>query len=122
MNRDQHIERACMDRIKYLLQEWAGWQVDGLGGGYPTQVSFATERVQTSNRSTETYREMPPDVARLNEEIERLPPNFKRIIGMEYCDRRPQKVKAAVMNIPRQVFSARLLWVHEQLTYAMWKV
>lgn len=114
--------RASMDRIKDLLQVWAGWQGDGFKGGYPAQVAFATERVQTSNRSTETFREMPDDVKRLNDEIDGLAPNFKRVLALEYLDRRPQKTKAQIMGIPRQVFSARLLWVHEQLTYAMWRV
>jgi hypothetical protein len=106
-------------RIKELLNEWAGWHLDGVGTGYPRQVAFATERVQTSNRSTDTIREMPEEVLRVNSEIERLAPSFKRIIALEYLDRRPQKTKAAVMGIPRQVFSQRLLWCHEQLSFAM---
>lgn len=114
-----HIERVCMDRIKDLLQEWAGWQVDGFRGGYPAQVAFATERVQDSNRSTDTYREMPPDVAKLNAEIDKLAPNFKRVLALEYLDKRPQKTKAAIMGIPREVFSVRLRFVHEQLNFVM---
>lgn len=109
-----------MDRIKELLQAWAGWHTDGLSSGYPRSVSFANERVQNDNRSTDTLHEMPPDVKRVNEEIERLAPTFKAIIALEYRDRRPQKTKAALLKIPRQVFSQRLLWIHEQLTYTMW--
>lgn len=120
MNRDDNLQRACMDRIKDLLNEWAAWHVDGIGTGYPRQSAFATERVQNDNRSTETFREMPPEVKQLDEEIEKLAPNFKRILSLEYLDRRPQKTKAAVIGIPRQVFSARLLWIHEQLNFAMW--
>lgn len=122
MNRDQNLEKVCMDRIKDLLNEWAGWQVDGCGGGYPCQVAFATERVQTSNRSTDTFSEMPPDVERLNVEIDKLAPNFKRIIALEYLDRRPQKTKAAVLGIPREVFSVRLRFIHEQLNFVMFKL
>lgn len=107
-------------RIKELLNEWAGWHLDGVGTGYPRQVAFASERVQTSNRSTDTMREMPPEVSRVNGEIEKLAPAFKRIIALEYLDRRPQKTKAAVIGIPRQVFSQRLLWIHEQLNFSMW--
>lgn len=106
-------------RIKELLNEWAGWHLDGVGTGYPRQVAFASERVQTSNRSTDTMREMPPEVSRVNGEIEKLAPAFKRIIALEYLDRRPQKTKAAVIGIPRQVFSQRLLWIHEQLNFTM---
>lgn len=109
-----------MDRIKWLLREWACYYVDGVGTGYPKQSAFVTERVQTSNRSTETYREVPDEVKELNDEIEKLAPPFKRIIALEYLDRRPQKTKAAVLGIPRQVFSQRLLWIHEQLNFAMW--
>lgn len=108
-----------MDQIKELLREWAGWQFEKVTGGYPSQSAFATERVQNSNRSTETYRAMPAEIVRLNAEIERLAPGFKRILALEYLDRRPQKTKAALMGIPRQVFSQRLLWIHEQLNFVM---
>jgi hypothetical protein len=107
-----------MDRIKEMLREWAGFHIDKLQG-YPGQSAFVTERVQSSNRSTETYREMPADIVKLNCEIERLAPGFKRIIALEYLDRRPQKTKSAVLGIPRQVFSQRLLWIHEQLNFVM---
>lgn len=129
MNRDDQLQlerrqdsakRAATDRIKDLLNEWAGWQADGYGSGWPSQVAFATERVQTSNRSAETFRQMPPDVEKLDAEIGKLAPGFKRILCLEYLDRRPQKTKAALIGIPRQVFSARLLWIYEQLNYAMW--
>jgi hypothetical protein len=107
-----------MDRIKELLREWASYHIDRRTG-WPTQSAFATERVQNDNRSTETYREMSADIVKLNVEIEKFAPGFKRIIALEYLDRRPQKTKAAVMGIPRQVFSQRLLWCHEQLNYTM---
>lgn len=109
-----------MDRIKELLREWAGWHQYRLEGGYPSQAPFVTERVQSSNRSTETLRDMPAIIVKLNGEIEGLAPAFKRIIALEYLDRRPQKTKAAVLGIPRQVFSQRLLWIHEQLNFTMY--
>lgn len=108
-----------MDRIKTLLQEWAGYYIDHYGTGYPKQTPFATERVQNNNRSTETYRDIPEQIVKLNGAIEALAPTFKRIIALEYRDPRPQKTKAAVMGIPRQVFSQRLLWIHEQLNFVM---
>jgi hypothetical protein len=108
-----------MDRIKELLREWASFHIDKRHG-YPSQAAFATERVDGSNRSTDTFREMPAEVVKINGEIERLAPGFKRIIALEYLDRRPQKTKAALLGIPRQVFSQRLLWIHEQLNFTMW--
>lgn len=113
------VERGCLDRIRVMLREWAGWHEERLAAGYPGQSAFATERVDNSNRSTDTYREMPEDIKRLNDEIERLAPAFKSVLSLEYLDRRPQKTKAAVLGIPRQVFSQRLLWIHEQLNFAM---
>lgn len=107
-------------RIKELLNEWAGWHMDGFGTGYPKQVAFATERVQNDNRSTETFREIPPEVSKVNDEIEKLAPAFKKILRLEYLDNRPQKTKAAVLGIPREVFSVRLRFIHEQLNYVMW--
>lgn len=108
-----------MDRIKTLLNEWAAWCTDRQNG-YPSQVAFATERVDNSNRSTDTYFEdAPPDIVKLNGEIERFAPGFRRVLALEYLDRRPQKTKAAVLGIPRQVFSQRLLWIHEQLNHVM---
>jgi len=106
------------DRIKELLSEWATFQIDRQGG-YPRQAPFVTERVDSDNRSTDTYREMPADVVKLGVEIECLAPGFKRIIALEYLDPRPQKVKAAVLGIPRQVFSQRLCWIYEQLSFRM---
>ena len=109
-----------MDRIKELLREWASYHIDRRHG-WPTQAAFATERVQSSNRSTETYQEMPDIIVKLNTEVERLAPGFKQILRLEYFDRRPQKVKAAVLGIPREVFSVRLRFIHEQLDHLMFE-
>ncbi|UGQ44961.1 hypothetical protein [Massilia endophytica] len=109
-----------MSRIKELLNEWAGFYMDFVGTGYPKQSAFATERVQTSNRSTETLRSIPDDVLRLNREIELMAPAFKQIIHLEYMDKRPAKTKAAVIKIPRQVYHLRLNWCYEHLDYRMW--
>lgn len=109
-----------MDRIKELLSEWACYYQDGYGTGYPRQVSFATERVQGANRSTETYRAIPDVIVKLNEYIENsLAPAFKKIIRLEYMDRRPQKTKAALLDMPRQVYCARLAWIHTQLDFVI---
>lgn len=110
---------AAHDRIKELLTAWAGWQFDGCGNGWPSKVSFVTERVQCDNRQAD-HREMPDDVQRVDEEIKKLAPGFVRIVALEYCDRRPQKTKAALLNMPREVFSVRLRFIHEQLSFAMW--
>jgi len=107
-----------MDSIKHLLHEWASYNIDRRTG-WPSTVCFATERVQDSNRSVDTIRELPEEIRLLDIEVERLAPRFKMIVRLEYFDKRPQKTKAAVLGIPRQVFSQRLLWIHEQLTFAM---
>lgn len=115
-----------MDRIKAALREWANWHMHresgGGPGGYPHQSAFATERVQTSNRSTDTYADaaMPPDLLLLDVHIERLAPAHKRLVAMEYLDRRPQKAKAETLRLSRQAFSAQLRWIHEQLDFVMY--
>lgn len=110
--------------IKDRLREWAAWaEKQNQGGGYPKQVAFATERVDSSNRSTETFHdEAPKHITDLDEAIHELAPGFVRILALEYLDNRPQKTKAAVIGIPRQVFSARLNWIHEQLTFTIFGV
>lgn len=109
-----------MDQIKELLREWAGYYQDGYGIGYPRQAPFANERVQNDNRSTDTYRAIPDVIVKLNDHIEHnLAATFKLIVKMEYRDRRPQKTKAAVMGMPREVFSQRLRFAHEQLNHVM---
>lgn len=109
-----------MDRIKELLREWACYYQDGYGMGYPKQCAFAIVRVDGSNRSTETYRAIPDVIASLNDYIEHgLAPTFKRIVQLEYRDRRPQKTKAALMDMPRQVYCQRLSYAHEQLNHMM---
>lgn len=115
-----------MNRIKAALRDWASWHLHresgGGPGGYPRQSAFATERVQTSNRSTDTYSDavMPPDLLRLDIHIERLAPAHKRMVAVEYLDRRPQKAKAEMFGIPRQIYSAQLRWIHEQLEFSMY--
>jgi hypothetical protein len=116
-----------MDRIKAALRDWASWHLHresgGGPGGYPRQSAFATERVQNLNRSTDTYYDshMPPDLHVLDGYIERLAPGHKRIIAVEYLDRRPQKAKAEMLGITRQIYSAQLRWTHEQLNYLMYE-
>lgn len=115
-----------MDRIKGVLREWANWHLHresgGGPGGYPRQSAFAVERVQTSNRSTDTYTEsdMPPELLRLDVFVERLAPGHKRVIAVEYLDRRPQKSKAETLGMSRQIYSAQLRWIHEQLDFVMY--
>lgn len=114
---DRGLDRFYL--IKDRLREWAAYHIDNYGTGFPSQSAFAVERVQSSNRSTDTLREIPQEVEDLNKEIEKLAPGFKKILRLEYLDNRPQKTKAAVIGIPREVFSARLRWIHEQLTFVM---
>lgn len=115
-----------MDRIKAALRDWAHWHLHresgGGPGGYPRQSAFATERVQNNNRSTDTYSDsqMPADLLFLDSQIERLAPGHKRVIAVEYMDRRPQKAKAETLGLSRQIYSAQLRWVHEQLDYLMY--
>ena len=118
MQRDSFVNP--LQRIKDALQEWASWAIDR-EKGYPSQSAFATERVQNANRSTETfYDRMPPHVTKLDQAINQMPKKFVAIICMQYKDKRPQKVKAAVLQMSREVFSQRVLWIHEQLDFSMY--
>lgn len=63
---------------------------------------------------------LPPDLARVSEEIGRLAPESARLIELEYCDPRPQKAKAGTLHMSRQMFSARLRWIHDQLAFSLW--
>ena len=114
-------QQICFDRIKDRLREWASFHRDRSVQGFPSQVAFASERVQTSNRNTDSYqvREIPKHVRDLDAIIEGLAPRFKAIICYEYFDPRPQKTKAMLLEIPREVFSKRLAWVYEQLDFAV---
>lgn len=114
-------EQICFDRIKDRLREWANFYRDRNEGGFPSQVAFASERVQTSNRNTDSYqvRDIPKHVKDLNDIVEGLAPRFKQVIALEYFDRRPQKTKAMLLEIPREVFSKRLAWIYEQLDFAV---
>lgn len=108
-----------MDRIKELMTEWATWSIDRQKS-YPSQSAFATERVQSSNRSADTfYDDAPEIIIKLNKEIEKFAPPFKKIISLEYMHHGPQKSKAAKLGIPRQVYSDRLRWILVQLDHVM---
>jgi hypothetical protein len=80
--------------IKKLLAEWARYHIDNVA-----QVSG--------------------EVKRLDEEISRLNPKSVRVLELQYCDPRPQKVKAAILHMPRQIFSAHLRWIHDQLSFTI---
>jgi hypothetical protein len=111
---------TSIDRIKDLLNVWAHYYKPLPDRGFPRTCSFVVERVQTS-RSTETMVDtVPEDVKRLNDYIESLAPQFKRIRSLEYFDKRPTKTKAELIKIPRQVFALRVRWIYEQLTWSMW--
>lgn len=94
------------------------------GSGYPKQAPFASVRVDGGNRSTDTYYDdaMPDDIAKLHRVVDGLAPAFKRIVALEYVDKRPQKTLAKMLGIPRQVFSQRLNFIHEQLEFAMFGI
>jgi hypothetical protein len=80
--------------IKKLLAEWARYHTD-----HAEQVPY--------------------DIKRVAEEISRLNPKSVRVLELQYCDPRPQKAKAAVLQMPRQIFSAHLRWIHEQLSFTI---
>lgn len=63
---------------------------------------------------------MPAYLKGLNGEIRRLSPQSVRILELQYCDSRPQKTKAAQLRMSRQMFSARLRFIHEQLAFSLW--
>jgi hypothetical protein len=80
--------------IKRLLADWAKYHIDKVA--------------------------QPPDeLKRLDEEIGRLTPKSVRVLELQYCDPRPQKVKAASLSMTRQIFSAHLRWCHEQLSFTL---
>ena len=62
---------------------------------------------------------IPDDVKRVDEEISRLSPQSVRILKLQYCDPRSQKAKAISLKMSRQMFSARLQWVQEQLAFIL---
>ncbi len=119
MLREINPEAAKVQRIKDLMCVWAAWVAERAMGGYPAQCAFATERVQDSNRSTDTYHiKAPEHCEALDEHIEKkLAPAFKNIVRMEYMDKRPTRVKAAVLQIPTQVYYQRLSFIHTQLSF-----
>lgn len=119
MTARQPVERRANWRIREMLNEWAEWNRDRSGLSFPSRSAFTIERVQISGAASQAGGEMPIDIRKLNGEIDKLAPGFKRIIALEYLDGRPQKAKAAELSIPREVFSARLRFIHEHLNHVM---
>lgn len=107
------------DRIKDALQEWASFMKDKKQGGYPSSSAFAVERVQSSSVMDGYYANIPDRVIKLDKAIEAYPPQFKQIMNMEYMQRRPQATKAAALGIKQPVYSSRLAWMYECLSYFM---
>jgi hypothetical protein len=82
--------------IRKLLSQWAAHRIASAGN-------------------------LPPELQRVSEEINRLAPESAQVIVLEYCDPRPQKTKAATLRMSRQMFSARLRFIHEQLSFAIFE-
>ena len=83
------------ERIKSELIEWAKYR-GSLLHQRPTNVKLVSMAVNT------------------------LTPKAVRILEAEYCHEGPQKTKAETLNISRQAYSARLHWIHEQLSFTLW--
>jgi hypothetical protein len=64
-------------------------------------------------------QELTIEIARLAVKIEKLSPPSGAILLLEYCDTRPQKAKAATLKMSRQMFSAHLRWIHQELEFAI---
>lgn len=113
-------ETSNLDRIKDLLNVWAHYYKPLPDRGFPRTCSFVVERVQAS-RSTETMVDtIPEDIKRLNEIIEdTLHPDFKRILSLEYIDRKPQKTKAQSIGMSRSVFCTKLGDIYRTLSWRM---
>lgn len=109
------------DKIKDALSEWAGYMKDKASSGYPKSSAFSNERVQSSNTTDSFYENIPDRVIKLDKLIESLAPAFKRILNLEYMDKRPTKTKAHLLGIPRQVFYQRISWIYEQLNFSMYE-
>jgi hypothetical protein len=90
------LERRRLARIRELMQEWAD---------------------QHEHRAT-----MRDELVRLDVEINRLAPIFKRVVTVEYLNGDPQKTKAARMGLCREQFSRKLQFSLEQLDYVMFVV
>lgn len=115
-----NLDGKPFQRIKELMTRWASLAIDKSKKGFYGQVAFATERVQDDNFKTADYdTAWPADIKRLNNFIESMAPIFKKIIRVAYLDRTPQKRKADILNMPREVFNRRLVFIHEQLEYNM---
>jgi hypothetical protein len=110
-----------LDRIKDRLRERAFFYKDRNEGGFPRSVSFANERVQTSNRNTDTFvaQEVPAHIKTLDKLIDGISTYYRQVLVMEYSDNRPQKSKAQVLGITREVYSERLKHMYIQLDYAL---
>lgn len=117
----QASDNINLDRIKDRLRERAFFYKDRHESGFPRSSAFANERVQTSNRNTDTFiaREVPKHIKALDDLIGGISTIYRQVLVLEYNDRRPQKTKAEVLGITREVYSERLKHMHIQLDYAL---
>ncbi len=113
------------NRIIADLKLWAACYEHREHLGYPAQSNFVTERVQSNNRSTDTYREIPADIVRLNGYIEDMPEISKAVLVMQYREKGTASVKAAKLrsvfpSMHLSVYSIRLSVIHENLSKKMY--
>ena len=59
------------------------------------------------------------EIAKVALEIEKLAPPSGAVLVLEYCDPRPQKIKAATIGMSREMFSARLRWIRGELEFIL---
>lgn len=78
------------------------------------------ELMEWANYRGSLMYQRPDNVKLVSLAINTLPPKAVRILETEYCCMGPQKTKAADMSMSRQMYSARLKWIYEHLSFTLW--
>ena len=79
-----------------------------------------SELIEWAKYRGSLLHQRPTNVKLVSMAVNTLTPKAVRILEIEYCCEGPQKTKAATLNISRQAYSARLRWIHEQLSFTLW--
>ena len=110
-----------MKNIEILLNEWGAWKrgENRSALGYPGEVAFSRMRVDGQRSADPAAFIVDDDVRQIDDEINRIHPDYKAIVVAHYIASGPVKVKSHRLNVSTRIYYTTLEHAHRCLAYQM---
>lgn len=108
-----------IDYTRVRLTRWGQWCKRGIPNlGYPAAAAFV--HANEGDRCEWQGLDMPPDVAEVEEIVNRMSATLRMPVRIVYCTSGPLWLKAMRIGVSRRTLRRRLdhaeHWIHGQLT------